>query len=71
MTTPKTKNADANVDSVIRKLARRSHIGVEKYGTTTERKDVDLRGWLEHLQEELMDAAVYIEAALQSGIGKR
>jgi hypothetical protein len=36
-------------------------VGYKKYGTTTERTDIDLHGWLQHLQEELMDAVVYIE----------
>ena len=35
--------------------------GYKKYGVTTERKDIDLMGWLQHLQEELMDACVYVE----------
>lgn len=35
--------------------------GYAKYGVTTERTDIDLRGWLQHLQEELLDAAVYVE----------
>jgi hypothetical protein len=35
--------------------------GYQKYGTTTERTDIDFLGWLQHLQEELLDAAVYVE----------
>jgi hypothetical protein len=35
--------------------------GQAKYGTNLDRKDVDLEGWLNHLQEELMDATLYIE----------
>ena len=37
---------------------------VAKYGVTTERTDLDTKAWLKHLQEELMDAAVYCEAAM-------
>lgn len=55
---------DPNVESIREKLLLRSQIGLKKYGVTTERKDVDLAGWLIHLQQELLDAAVYIEAAL-------
>jgi hypothetical protein len=40
-------------------------VGFKKYGVTTERKDIDLLGWLQHLQEELLDAAVYIERLKQ------
>jgi hypothetical protein len=39
----------------------RSERGRQKYGTNLDRKDVDLIGWLDHLQEELMDATLYIE----------
>lgn len=52
---------DANVNSVITSYKERSKKGFEKYGTTTERQDIDLLGWLQHLQEELMDATIYIE----------
>jgi hypothetical protein len=54
---------DANVDAVREKLRKRSIVGQQKYGLTTERKDLSSLDWLIHLQEELMDAAVYIEAA--------
>ena len=53
--------SDANVEAVRELLAARSQKGLDKYGVTTERKDIDLLGWLQHLQEELLDAAVYIE----------
>lgn len=40
---------DKNVEAVREKLLLRSQIGLRKYGVTTERKDVDLWGWLNHL----------------------
>lgn len=52
---------DNNVNAVIAAYKARAAKGFAKYGTTTERTDVDLLGWLQHLQEELMDATVYIE----------
>jgi hypothetical protein len=52
---------DINVDRVRAALLARSLAGFRKYGTTTERTDVDTLGWLQHLQEELLDAAVYVE----------
>ena len=52
---------DKNVLSVIEQMTKRMHEGCEKYGTTTERTDIDFVGWLQHLQEELMDATIYIE----------
>jgi len=35
--------------------------GLHKYGVTIERDDIDLLGWIQHLQEELADALVYLE----------
>lgn len=52
---------DKFVKQVVDKYTERSDVGVEKYGTTLEREDVDLIGWLNHLQEELMDATLYIQ----------
>lgn len=56
---------DSNVNAVIEAYKERAKKGFEKYGTTTERTDIDLLGWLQHLQEELMDATVYIERLKQ------
>jgi len=52
---------DKNVEAIRQSLLERMEKGYKKYGTTTERVDIDLLGWLQHLQEELMDAAVYVE----------
>ena len=57
---------DPNVAAVQRKLGERSEIGLAKYGTDTTRGDLGEVEWLRHLQEELMDATVYIEALLTS-----
>jgi len=56
---------DMNVEAVRRKLQQRSQVGIAKYGVTTERPDLELQDWLRHFQEELLDAAVYVEAALR------
>lgn len=52
---------DKNVEAVRQMLYDRMVTGYKKYGVTTERTDIDLIGWLQHLQEELCDAAVYVE----------
>jgi hypothetical protein len=52
---------DQNVENVRQMLYNRMQTGYKKYGVTTERTDIDFLGWLQHLQEELLDAAVYIE----------
>lgn len=54
-----------NVEAVREKLQARAIVGFRKYGVTTERTDIDLVGWLTHLQEELMDATVYVERILK------
>lgn len=53
---------DNNVEAVREALLSRSRVGVAKYGTTTMRSDLTKEQWLQHLQEELLDAVVYIEA---------
>jgi len=52
---------DKNVENVITQLRSREEQGMIKYGVNTERKDLSTLEWLQHLQEELMDASVYIE----------
>ena len=52
---------DRNVKNVITQLRDREEQGMIKYGVNTERKDLSTLEWLQHLQEELMDASVYIE----------
>jgi hypothetical protein len=52
---------DSYVQIVKAKFEARSQRGIEKYNTTLEREDLNLQEWLNHLQEELMDATLYIE----------
>jgi hypothetical protein len=52
---------DSIVKKVIESFKRRSERGLEKYGTTLDRNDLTNLEWLQHLQEELMDATLYIE----------
>ena len=52
---------DKNVEKVITQLRDREEEGLRKYGVNTERVDLTPLQWLQHLQEELMDASVYIE----------
>lgn len=42
-------------------LFKRAEAGFKKYGVTMERNDLSFPQWLQHLQEELLDATVYIE----------
>ena len=52
---------DKNVENVVKQLRDREEEGLRKYGVNTERTDLTSLEWLQHLQEELMDASVYIE----------
>ena len=53
---------DPIIKSVIERIKERSAVGIKKYGTTLAREDLTTIDWLNHLQEELMDAINYIEA---------
>ena len=50
---------DKIVKQVVEKFQQRSEVGIKKYGTTLEQNNDD--DFLNHLQEELMDAILYIE----------
>jgi len=52
---------DQIVLSVLAKYAERSNKGLRKYGTTLDREDLTIYDWINHLQEELMDATLYLE----------
>lgn len=55
------KVEDSILIAVMTKYHERSKQGILKYGTTLDRNDIDLIGWLNHLQDELMDATLYLE----------
>jgi len=52
---------DQIVNEVVKKYLQRSAVGIQKYGTTLHRNDLSIEDWLTHLQEELMDATLYLE----------
>ena len=53
---------DKIVKAVTEAYKERSKVGIEKYGNTMEREDLTTLDWLQHLQEELMDATLYVES---------
>jgi len=63
----KIRTEDKIVQTVLRKMDERSLIGQKKYGATMmqeiEGQEKDLNRFLIDVQEELMDALLYIEAA--------
>jgi len=55
------KDTDPIVESVKKKYDARSRRGIEKYNTTLQDNPDGFYAFLNHLQEELMDATLYIE----------
>ena len=53
--------SDSIVASVVASFKQRSEIGIKKYGVTLDRTDLGLLDWVQHTQEELMDAVLYLE----------
>ncbi len=64
---PEIETKDEIVQAVLKKMDQRSLIGQKKYGATMMEEIVgekkDLNRFLVDVQEELMDALLYIEAA--------
>jgi hypothetical protein len=59
--TQMTQPVDSIVFSIISQFVERSKIGKEKYGTTLDREDLSILEWIQHAQEEHMDAILYLE----------
>lgn len=59
------KHTDSVVESIITKFKQRSELGIKKYNKTLERTDLSYIEWVNHLQEELMDAILYAEKLKQ------
>jgi hypothetical protein len=56
---------DPVVERVVDKFVERSDVGFKKYGVTLEDDPSDMFAWLNHLQEEMMDAVLYLQKAKQ------
>lgn len=57
---------DPVVKRVVNKFVSRSDIGFEKYGVTLQDDPSEMFEWLNHLQEELMDAVLYLQKAKET-----
>jgi hypothetical protein len=62
----KLKIKDPVIKKVVKKIVGRSKVGLKKYGVSLRADPTNLDGWLNHLQEELMDAVNYIERAREA-----
>lgn len=54
-------NSDSIVRAVMTSFMERSTFGRNKYGTDLDRDDLSFQMWLQHAQEEQMDAVLYLE----------
>lgn len=52
---------DSIVYSIVTKFVDRASFGKQKYGTDLDRTDLDTLDWIQHAQEEHMDAILYLE----------
>jgi hypothetical protein len=55
------KEMDPVVQTVIESFQKRSELGQKKYGITLEENNLPFLAWVQHMQEELMDAILYLE----------
>ena len=56
-----TPPVDSIVQAILDKFIARSTLGKEKYGTDLDRTDLSVLDWIQHAQEEHMDAILYLE----------
>ena len=52
---------DSVVTAIIAKFQKRAEAGKRKYGTDLDRTDLSILDWIQHAQEEHMDAILYLE----------
>lgn len=56
---------DTVVNEVRADLKSRSEVGIKKYNTTLDRKDLGLKEWLQNSYEECLDQALYLKRAIR------
>ena len=50
---------------VIAELKVREELGLNKYGTTMDRKDLTTKEWLQHAYEEALDLSLYLKKLIE------
>ena len=65
MTKKEIEFRDPIIEKVVNQLVSRSDGGFKKYNVTLDSDNSSLLTWLQHLQEELLDAANYVEKIKQ------
>ena len=61
-------NTDSVVYSIRSQFKQRADFGMKKYGTNLDRTDLSVLVWIQHAQEEHMDAILYLEKLKQTEI---
>lgn len=56
---------DPIVEAVREDLLKRSQLGIAKYGTTLAENNAGRQEWLQHIYEELLDAANYLKRLMK------
>jgi hypothetical protein len=62
---PSDEFLDPIVEAVRCDLLARSQVGLRKYEVGLNRTDLTRKEWLQHMYEELLDAALYAKRAIQ------
>jgi len=62
---------DSIVQTILSKFVDRAKFGKQKYGTDLDRQDLSVLDWINHAQEEHMDAILYLEKLKQSLSSKK
>ena len=52
-------------EDVINKIRDRALTCYESYGQSMERTDLSRLDWLKHLQEEMLDSAIYLQKLIE------
>jgi hypothetical protein len=55
---------DKVIEAVCKDLKERSERGIKKYGVTLDRDDLELKEWLQHAYEEVLDFANYLKKTM-------
>lgn len=55
---------DKVIEAVCKDLKSRSKVGIKKYNTTLDQNKGDLKYWLQHQYEEMLDACNYLKRAI-------
>lgn len=60
-----TMQAEGTEKRVCEYIAARQQFGKRKYGTTVEANPLELRQWLQHMLDELLDGAIYCQRSIE------